>query len=209
MKKEKIGNVNGDILALLEITEKIGWNGVRKISIFRIMYLASVLYSFRYPRKKNPFAYDYVFVVSLLGPYCDVIDNSLIYLQINEYVKVDKDEFYKLSTNSMPELKKLPNFDVKSEWLKVIVYILGIYGEEKVYDFVFRDPEYQEKVQTNSIKNINIEKGNKTYNNLINFKKAFEEWFMKSEIEYKNNDKKYLELYFEYVFSKILKGDME
>jgi hypothetical protein len=210
MKKETISNVNGDILSLILITDNIGWVGVKRISIYRILYLSSVLYSFRYPNNENLFTRDYVFVISLQGPYSDIIDKSLIYLETNEFIDYYLDEdIYKLGSNTIPkEIVEIPYFNEKNDWLNTIIYILGIYGEEKIYDFIFRDPEYQSKVQSNSIKEINIDIGNKTCENLIRFKEAFENKLGNEIVKYNMDDKEYLELYFRYVFSRILKGEM-
>lgn len=206
MLSQKLYKHNGDIISLIEIASEIGWSGIREMSINRVFYLASVLYSFVYPEKNNIFNEDYIFFLSIRGPYFEGIDNSITFLLANDYISED-DGFYRLSHRKLPDMSKLPfNFE-KKEWIRVITYILGIYGEEKIYDFIFRDPEYQKSLQSNSIKTINTDKDNETLFTLNKFKAAFEDTIDMQAA--KVDAKMYLRLYFEYVFSVIIKGDAE
>ena len=93
----------------------------------------------------------------------------------------------------------------RTSWLKVIVSILNIYGENKIYDFVFRDKEYQETLQSGKSEGIDTSPENATLKFLEGFKEAFEESLGKSDKEIAKG--KYIELYFEYVFSQILKRE--
>lgn len=206
---EKLYRTNGDIISILDIAEEIGWNGVKEINLYRVLYISSVLYSFKYPDKINIFSMDYDFVISLRGPFSDSIKNSLIYLRANKVITLDQSKEFILNKNNKEifNIEKMPYYLERRSWLETIIYILAIYGEEKVYDFVFRDPEYQDSVQRNSITKINLDKGNETYKSLMSLKSAFENTLGEKVDDLDN--KRYLELYFQYIFSKILRGETD
>lgn len=205
--QSKIAIINGDVLTVVKIATELNWTPIREQSIARILYLASVLYSFRFRDKVNPFANDYNFSVDATGPYYSLITNSLIFLQVNNYVtKINKNEIA-LGNNLEVELAILPNYSEKANWLKTIFYLIGVYGESKIYEFIIRDPQYQQNVKSNTIKTINVGPDNATISALNVFKEAFEEELGTDAAQI--DDKEYLKLYFEYVFSKILKGDIE
>ncbi|ACS98970.1 hypothetical protein [Paenibacillus sp. JDR-2] len=205
---ELIFRVNGDVTSILSSGEEIGWDSISEYSIHRILYISSVLYRFRFEELSfNPFEEDYDFSVSLRGPYSDIVPYSLKYLQANKYIFINEKGEYLLSTRELPDMSLMPNYQERSSWLEAVIYILGIYGEEKIYDFVFRDPQYQDNLQRNSIKEINIKEGNKTELTLMKMKDAFEKTLGKAALEL--NNKRYLDMYFEYVFSKILRGETE
>ncbi|MEK8127862.1 hypothetical protein WMW72_08125 [Paenibacillus filicis] len=199
--------VNGDILSALKTSEDIGWESVTEFSVQRIMYIASVLFSFRHENEFNPFEQDYDFSVSLRGPFSAIIPRSLSFLLANEFIYYTDHKELSLSDRQMPDLYSMPYFKERKDWIESIIYILGIYGEEKIYDFVFRDPQYQDNIQRNSIKEINIKPGNKTDITIRKMKAAFEKSLGSSASELEN--KKYLDMYFDYVFSKILRGETE
>lgn len=206
-KFNEISKINGDILTLIQITNEIGWETINGHSITRILYLSSVLYSFKYPELENPF-YDYFFVSSLRGPDAGNVDLSLKFLLSNRYIEEESKNngIYKLGKNPIPHLSELPNINAKEEWMKIIIYIMGIYGEEKIYDFIFRDPEFQDNMKRNTTNNeLEIGPENKTIEILNKFKKAFEKTLKNKSINL--DDKQYLNLYFDYIFSKILKGE--
>ncbi len=207
--KEILSSINADIVTLIKLTSDIGWDRIRKLSIYRILYLSSVLYSFKNPGKENPFIESYHFDIDSTGPYCQDINNSLTFLESNEYLKKD-DNTFTLNTerlSDLADLSQIQDQEKKEEWLKTIIHILGIYGENKIYDFVIRDPQYQDHIARNVPKELNIDMDNKTIEVLNSFKGAFEKTLGKDAEQI--DDKEYLELYFEYVFSKVLKGDIE
>lgn len=206
-KDAVIARINGDIITVMKYAENIGWKPIREQSISRILYLSSVLFSFRHGKEKNPFADDYHFSIDATGPFYALINNSMIFLESNGYIeKIKKNEF-KIGSAEIPEINKLPDYDPKSNWLQSVFYILGIYGESRIYEFIIRDPQYQEHLQSNDIKELNLDRDNKTIKFLNEFKQTFEETLGKDSE--KIDDKEYLELYFEYIFSKVLKGDIE
>jgi hypothetical protein len=202
----KTENINADVISILQLASKIGWKETRELSILRILYLSSILYGFRYPQEKNPFEDDYEFKVDSRGPYNDrIINNSIVWLLSNEMiVQKGKEKTYSLATKEFPSLDQIANFKIKREWIEAIIYILGIYGEDNIYDFVFRDPEYQDNVKRQTTKTINISDSNKTVETLREFQNAFLKALGEDAKNLKTKD--YLEMYFEFVFSKYLKG---
>ena len=192
-----------DIYKLMKILTNIGWKSVRETSINRIIYLSAVLYSFRYPDESNIFKEDYIFTITLSGPEDPDIENALVNLESNDVI-AQSEEGYKVSGNVSFSFKAKQDLR-KTEWFEDIAYIVGIYGEDKIYDFIFRDPEYREALQGNSIYNLNIGEDNTTVKFLNSFKMAFEEKLYNKE--YALDNRKYLELYFEYIFGKILRGE--
>lgn len=192
-----------DIYQLMKKLNNIGWKTIRESSLNRIIYLAAVLYSFRYPKEENILQNEYMFSVTLSGPEDAEIENALINLESNDVIK-QTEEGYQICMGAVFSINDV--FDSKkSEWFDDIAYIIGIYGEDKIYDFIFRDPEYRKTLKGNSIYNLNIGPENATVNFLNSFKAAFEE-----KVQNKDdvlNNRQYLELYFEYVFGMILRGE--
>ena len=94
---------------------------------------------------------------------------------------------------------------MRHEWVSIVVFILGIYGEDKIYDFIFKDPEYVDAIKRQSAKSINTSEDNLSISSLKKFKEIFEENLGEQANALK--DKDYLEMYFEFIFSKILKGN--
>lgn len=202
-KHESLILKSEDIFILLNKLANIGWNTVRQSSINRIMYLAAVLYSFRYPNIQNIFEGDYHFSRTLRGPEDVEIENAIIHLSSNELLEHTEDGY---ASTSLAHIFSLPeNYKIKEPWFKDIAYILGIYGEDKIFDFIFRDPEYKNSVESNSVYNLNIGSKNDTVKFLNTFKEAFEKNLTKKNNILDNKD--YLKLYFEYIFGKILRGE--
>lgn len=192
-----------DIYQLISKLTSIGWKSIRESSINRIIYLSAVLYSFRYPDNNNIFEDDYKFSVTLSGPEDAEVEKALINLESNEVL--EHTEFgYALCLEKKISLIT-SQAERKNEWFDDIAYIIGIYGEDKIFDFIYRDPEYRESLDGNSTYNLNLGKDNATVEFLNSFKYAFEEKIVDKRIVLEN--KKYLELYFEYVFGKILRGE--
>ncbi len=208
-------NICSDIFSVLAICDEVGWQSVSLMSTIRIIYLASVTYIFTHEQDdSNPFSGDYNFSLSLRGPYCSDIENAYIFIASNEYVKTEggkRDVFFIFHENFDEQFKVIQSssgYDKrKYDWLKVIIYSLALYGEDKVYDFIFRDPEFYEKSASNQLNQVlDLDSNNKTIQILNEFKAAFEET-LENEVLSQISDRRYLELYFEYVFKKILKGE--
>lgn len=192
-----------DIYFLMKALSKIGWKAIKETSINRIMYLSAVLYSFRYTDEQNIFSKNYQFAISIGGPEDAGIDNALVNLESNDVI-ISTSEGYEISNNDIISIAMEQDLK-KKQWFDDIAYIVGVYGEDKIYDFIFRDPQYRESLGGNSIYNLNIDIDNATVNFLNEFKRAFEEKLERKEDAL--DSRKYLELYFEYVFGMIIRGE--
>ena len=201
-KTRELYEVNSDILALLKIASEIGWNELRESSLHRILYLSSVLYNFIDNHKEQLFE-NYHFSLSATGPYSDIINKSIIDLSTRENIIEDEETGF-LKLDSTTDITSSLEQNNKYNWFKIIIFILGLYGEDKIFGFVIQDPQYKDDFLRNVKTSINISNQNKTVETLNQFKAAFEETL---EDVSKIEDKEYLELYFEYVFSKIIKRD--
>lgn len=194
-----------DILAIFKLASDIQWKEVRQNSVYRILYLSSVLYSFRHPYKNNPFII-YKFTVDTTGPYDSNISKAFDFLIKDEYIRrTTGDDVLAIGRNSGNDVFKIEVGQERYEWIKQVMYILGIYGENKIYDFIFRDPQYQTTIKSNTQQGLNTDVNNETVKTLKSFQSAFEETLEKDKE--KISSQTYLELYFEYVFSKILKRE--
>lgn len=195
----------GDVYLTIKSMNKIGWKTIRESSINRILYMASVLYSFRFPSEKNIFKENYHFIITLSGPEEAAIQGALTYLEANDDISHSEDGYSIIIKNDENNYQLLPSFKEKKIWIEDMAYIIGIYGEDKIYDFIFRDPEYRTSLKSNSEYILDIGEENETIKFLNGFKGAFEENLDKGTIILDN--RKYLELYFEFVFGKILRGE--
>ena len=178
---------------------EVGWEAIRESSIQRIIYLAKVLYTFVLEEKE--LFEEYHFTTSLTGPYSDLIYNSILYLKSNENIS-ETDGLITLEQDFNPGGVEFEN--ERSEWIKSVIYILALYGEDKVFGFTINDPLYKDSLIRNEPKELDTSPDNVTIQVLYQFKEAFEE-----TIDNTNHidNKEYLELYFEYVFSKIIKKE--
>jgi hypothetical protein len=194
-----------DILAIFKLAYGIQWKRIRQNSIYRILYLSSVLYSFRHPNKINPFSL-YNFAVDINGPYDSKISSALDFLIKDEFImRTTGEDIYELGTNPNDGVFKIESVQERFEWIKQVMYILGIYGENKIYDFIFRDPQYQTTIKSNTLKELTTDASNATIKTLKSFQKVFEETLEDKKASLSSQT--YLELYFEYIFSKILKRE--
>ncbi|MCW8898303.1 MAG: hypothetical protein OQJ96_06585 [Flavobacteriales bacterium] len=188
-------HANSDILNLLSLVNEIGWKTLREQSIQRIIYFSKVMYSFIYIKEKNLFE-NYHFSKSVSGPYADLIKRSVINLKSTEIVNEDEEGNIKLI-----ETHQINGEEKHIEWLRVIIYILGLYGENKIFNFTIHDPLYKEALDSNTQQELDASPENKTIQVLNQFKTAFEETL--DDVSNISNQE-YLELYFEYVFSQII-----
>ena len=104
------------------------------------------------------------------------------------------------------------NFDNEVEILKSrtlikkVVTDLGLYQsiyEKRLFGFIVNDPSYENASQTNNIDGIDtLSPDSETLKVLKDFKVAFEQSLDDTS---SISDEKYIELYFEYVFSEIIK----
>lgn len=202
---DKIMFVSGDVYTVIISMMQKGWLGIKESSINRIIYLASVLFSFMFDDERNPFQEHYNFSITLSGPEDPTISAALTHLQSNEVVNIGDNGYFIANFNYKENFTGYSYYELKRKWIDDISYIIGLYGEGKIYDFVFRDPQYQNGVKTNTLVPLNLQKDNATVKFLNSFKEDFEK---QVSINQKLTNRKYLELYFEYVFGKILRGDL-
>ena len=99
--------------------------------------------------------------------------------------------------------KEIPLNQEKVEWLRTVMYMLGKYGEKRLFGFIVNDPSYENASQTNNVDGIDTSSpDSETLKVLKDFKVAFEQSLDDTSAI---SDEKYIELYFEYVFSEIIK----
>lgn len=196
---------SGDVYAVINEVHKIAWNAIKESSINRILYITAAMYSFIEPQRHNVFKDEYNFVVTLSGPEDADVENALISLESNHFIERGENGFSILVEDAYESFENLPLSKVKRTWIEDVIYIIGIYGEDKIYDFIFRDPQYNTTFKSNSVNSLDIGKDNETVKFLIGFKAAFEEKL--NENSETIETRKYLEMYFEYVFGKILRGE--
>lgn len=192
-----------DIYCLLCVLKELGWESLRETTINRLIYLSSVLYSFINNESENIYAKNYQFVITLSGPEDAEIEKALIHLESNDLLKHTDKGYMVINSEN---LLIMDDYNKKKAWFKDIAYIISIYGEDKIYDFIFRDPEYRESLLGNSVYNLNIDKNNATVKFLNRFKFEFERMLNDKSVALDN--RKYMELYFEYVFGMILRGEV-
>lgn len=192
-----------DIYCLLCVLKELGWESLRETTINRLIYLSSVLYSFINNESENIYANNYQFVITLSGPEDAEIEKALIHLESNDLLKHTDKGYMVINSEN---LLIMDDYNKKKAWFKDIAYIISIYGEDKIYDFIFRDPEYRESLLGNSVYNLNIDKNNATVKFLNRFKFEFERVLNDKSVALDN--RKYMELYFEYVFGMILRGEV-
>lgn len=200
----KLMITSGDVFVVIKGINEKGWAGIKESSINRIIYLSSVLYSFMFDAHENPFHNNYSFSITLSGPEDASIEQALINLRSNDAIALTENGYVISNHAYISTFENYPSYDEKKAWLEDICYIISLYGEGKIYDFVFRDPQYQNSIKTNSIDPLNISNDNVTVEFLNTFKREFEK---NVAPEHKLSNRKYLKLYFEYVFGKILRGD--
>lgn len=197
--------VSGDVYLIVKSMKQVGWSTIRATSINRILYISSVVYSFRFPEIKNIFEDNYHFLITLSGPEEALVQNALVHLESNELIDHGSDGFYLIQANCDNFYENISFFEEKKQWIEDMAYIIGIYGEDKIYDFIFRDPEYKTSLKSNDEYNLDIGKENETIKFLNSFKDSFENKLQ--DLPLKMDNRKYLELYFEYVFGRILRGE--
>lgn len=194
----KLIRANEDIITVMGIAKSMGWGAISEQTFHRILYLVQVLYTFKH-EGESIFSY-YHFTVTTFGPYSDLIARSLAFLNSSAFIVFAKEEggFILYS-------KKQFSFDEeKVEWLRTVMFMLGKYGEKRLFGFIVNDPSYENASLTNDVDGIDTSSpDSETFKVLKDFKVAFEESLGNEASVI--SDEKYIELYFEYVFSQIIK----
>ena len=196
--RERLMSANVDLMTIIAHTKKMGWDSVGSNSLQRIVYLMKVLYAFNH-EDENVFEL-YHFNVSVFGPYSELIDNSLTFLLATQRLTGEREGDVQLnSTDGVDAMS-----DDKIKWIDTVLLILGKYGESKIFSFIVNDPLYDQSVKSNSDSEIDINPENFTLRVLNDFKNAFEETL---EDTSSISKEEYISLYFDYLFSKIIKRE--
>lgn len=161
------------------------------------MPLLKVLYSFNCD-EENIFE-GYHFNVTMFGPYSELIRRSVVFLLTNRHLEGDDDGEIRIISNAgVDEMS-----EERINWIETILLILSKYGESKIFSFIINDPLYDTSVKSNQSSEIQVTPENETLLVLNDFKKAFEETLSDTSSISKEE---YISLYFDYIFSQIIKG---
>lgn len=196
--RERLMSANVDLMTIIAHTKKMGWDSVGSNSLQRIMYLMKVLYAFNH-EDENVFGL-YHFNVSVFGPYSELINNSLTFLLATQRLTGEREGDVRLNSDDGVDAMS----DEKIKWIDTVLLILGKYGESKIFSFIVNDPLYDQSVKSNSDSEIDINLENYTLRVLNDFKSAFEETL---EDTSSISKEEYISLYFDYLFSEIIKRE--
>lgn len=198
MNKDELVKVNIDIMTIAAHARKIGWETISVSTLQRFIYLLKVLYSFINSSENNLFN-QYHFNVTTFGPYSELIYRSVVFLLSTRRLEGDMDGDVKIiSKDGVDEMDT-----ERINWIDSILLILGKYGENKIFGFIVNDPLYDVSVKSNLLSEIQVTSENETLLVLNDFKKAFEDTLPDTTSISKEE---YISLYFDYIFSQIIKG---
>lgn len=198
MNKDELVKVNIDIMTIAAHARKIGWETISVSTLQRFIYLLKVLYSFINSSENNLFN-QYHFNVTTFGPYSELIYRSVVFLLSTRRLEGDMDGDVKIiSKDGVDEMDT-----ERINWIDSILLILSKYGENKIFGFIVNDPLYDVSVKSNLPSEIQVTSENETLLVLNDFKKAFEETLPDTTFISKEE---YISLYFDYIFSQIIKG---
>ena len=198
MNKNELVKVNIDIMTIAAHARKIGWETISVSTLQRFIYLLKVLYSFINSSENNLFK-QYHFNVTTFGPYSELIYRSVVFLLSTRRLEGDMDGDVKIiSKDGVDEMDT-----ERINWIDSILLILGKYGENKIFGFIVNDPLYDVSVKSNLPSEIQVTSENETLLVLNDFKKAFEDTLPDTTSISKEE---YISLYFDYIFSQIIKG---
>lgn len=198
MNNKELIQVHIDIMTITAHARKIGWDTISVDTLQRFIYLLKVLYSFMNNRDENIFN-QYHFNVTTFGPYSEIIYRSVVFLLASHRLEGDMHGDVKTTSNDgVDEMDK-----ERINWIDSILLILSKYGENKIFGFIVNDPLYDISVKSNQSSEIQVTPENETLLVLNDFKKAFEETLSDTSSISKEE---YISLYFDYIFSQIIKG---
>ena len=198
MNKDELVKVNIDIMTIAAHASKIGWETISVSTLQRFIYLLKVLYSFINSSDQNLFN-QYHFNVTTFGPYSELIYRSVVFLLSTRRLEGDMDGDVRIiSKDGVDEMDT-----ERINWIDSILLILSKYGENKIFGFIVNDPLYDVSVKSNLPSEIQVTSENETLLVLNDFKKAFEDTLPDTTSISKEE---YINLYFDYIFSQIIKG---
>lgn len=206
-----------DIVCIFYLSKEVGWKGISKISVSRILYFITLFYTFVNPLKKNTFQELYRFSNELEGPICADVNSLVAELLSKKYLLepkllskkedvccLNKDVYYLNTEEHASDIKGLLDAgdSDRFNWIKFIIYQLARHdGEKHLFDFMSQDPEFRRFRKNNC--NIRFGSDSKTFEALTEFKEAFEDLN-----EIKLGGCTTIQLYFYFVFSFIYKGQL-
>jgi hypothetical protein len=176
----------------------MGWASIVNPSFQRILYLAKVLYAFRHGNIEPMFGYLH-FSAYMNGPFSDLIDKSITFLLSRGNISENDGAISFVNGEDLLEMIDKE----KKDWIRSILLLLGKYGEERIFGFVINDPSFDDAIKTNSRKELDLSIESETVKKLKSFRQAFEKTL---DIDPSVDDKKYIDLYFDYIFGQIIKG---
>lgn len=198
MNRDELVKVNIDIMTIAAHASKIGWETISVSTLQRFIYLLKVLYSFINSSDQNLFN-QYHFNVTTFGPYSELIYRSVVFLISTRRLEGDMDGDVRIiSKDGVDEMDT-----ERINWIDSILLILSKYGENKIFGFIVNDPLYDISVKSNLPSEIQVTSENETLLVLNDFKKAFEDTLPDTTSISKEE---YINLYFDYIFSQIIKG---
>lgn len=199
METNALYSANEDILVISYYGKEIGWESIAGLSFHRILYLAKVLYVFRHSEETPLFDY-YHFTAVINGPYSVQVISALAYLSSRDCL-LEKDDQYVFNSDQ----SFIDNFpQQKLDWIRFVLLLLGKYGEDKIFGFIINDPAYDNAVKTNSNSELVASSESLTVKVLNKFKTSFETTLDQGVVL---TDEQYIDLYFEYLFGRIIKGN--
>lgn len=198
MNKDELVKVNIDIMTIAAHACKIGWETISVSTLQRFIYLLKVLYSFINSSENNLFN-QYHFNVTTFGPYSELIYRSVVFLLSTRRLEGDMDGDVRIISNDGVDEMDTERIN----WIDSILLILSKYGENKIFGFIVNDPLYDVSVKSNLPSEIQVTSENETLLVLNDFKKAFEDTLPDTTSISKEE---YISLYFDYIFSQIIKG---
>jgi hypothetical protein len=193
-----LAHTNEDVLSVSYYAKEMGWESIVKPSFQRILYLSKVLHSFRHSDDESLFGYLH-FSAYMDGPYSDLINNSIIALLSRGNISENEGAISFVKGEELLEMID----KTKREWIRFVLLLLGKYGEERIFSFVINDPTFDDAIKSNSKKELDLSVESVTVKILQNFKQAFENTL---NVDSSIDDKKYIDLYFEYIFGQIING---
>lgn len=186
-----------DIMTVVAHSKRIGWETIDTNTIHRSIYLMKVLFSFTH-EDENLFGI-YHFNVSIFGPYSELINRALYFLLSSQRLLGEVGGALTLNSGDGVDCVTVE----KQNWIDTVLLILGKYGERKVFSFVVNDPQYGTAVKSNAVSEIDCGVENETLKILRDFQLAFEQTLPDTSSISKAE---YLNLYFDYIFSQIIKA---
>lgn len=209
--KEKQAAIH--ILLLLYHAKRLNWSGINKSYVNWSMYQINILVHFYQDdiedKNLSSFTDIYEFVMEPTGPLCDLVNQALEWLVVMKYVKSLIEPI--ISETGINKVRDLLLHDNETKpierWIDIMITLQSVYGYEQLFRFIYRDPEFKNKLMAN---NPTLETGNPqndTVEFLKSFKCMYDEVLRDSGSTKELSKKEYLIGYFRYVFELIKRGE--